>query len=131
MSGARELRSEAGRSEYYTGLAQAVYAARGRLAKYLPGELFNDPARDILLDLFITTEKGASVSVTSCAHGARVPLTTAMRCIALLEERGLVVRSLSERDKRVRELQLTDAAQSDMRRYLDDVASLLSPFSVS
>jgi len=65
---------------------------RSRNALFADEALFGEPAWDLLLDLFIAAKERKRVPVTSACIGAAVPTTTALRWLAVLEERGLVLR---------------------------------------
>jgi hypothetical protein len=110
-------------------LAKAVHKlldARLRLEKHFGEGLFADPARDILLDLFAARAEGRAVSVSDCTIGARVPPTTALRWIGMLEERGLIARRADPRDGRRMHLGLTDRAYASVEAYLREIAPALS-----
>ncbi len=50
--------------------------------------LFQDPASDILLDVFIAQTQDKFISVTDASHAGKVPVTTALRWVWALEKRG-------------------------------------------
>jgi DNA-binding MarR family transcriptional regulator len=86
-----------------SGLARAarvVLRNRRLRSRYLPADLFADPAWDILLDLFAADAEGQAVSVTSACVAAAVPVTTAQRWLRELERQGLVQRSQDSGDRR-------------------------------
>ena len=88
-------------------------------------DLFQDPAWDILLDLYAAKLEGRSVSISSACIASMVPPTTALRWITLLEERGLVMRSYDEADRRRKYVALTERAQEAIGTYLDAVDAWL------
>src|SRR5690606_24209072 len=57
--------------------------------EFLPGDLFADPAWDMLLDLFAARLEQERVSVSSLCIASAVPPTTALRWIRTLTEKGL------------------------------------------
>jgi len=73
---------------------------RSRNALFADEALFGEPAWDLLLDLFIAAKERKRVPVTSACIGAAVPTTTALRWLAVLEERGLVLREADPCDAR-------------------------------
>ena len=73
---------------------------RSRAAVFGDESLFGEPAWDLMLDLFIAAKERKRVPVTSACIGAAVPTTTALRWLAVLEERGLVVREADPCDAR-------------------------------
>lgn len=85
--------------------------------------LFGEPAWDILLDLFIAAKEGKRVPVTSACIGAAVPTTTALRWLAILEERGLVLREADPSDARRIFVRLSTDAYSKLVGYFAQAAS--------
>jgi len=73
---------------------------RSRATAFGDESLFGEPAWDLMLDLFIAAKERKRVPVTSACIGAAVPTTTALRWLAVLEERGLVVREADPCDAR-------------------------------
>ncbi len=89
--------------------------------RYFDGELFADPAWDILLDLTAARAEHRRVSVTSLCIAAAVPATTALRWIAQMTEMGILVREQDEEDKRRAFIALSDKAADAMARYFDEL----------
>lgn len=83
--------------------------------------MFAEPVWDALLDLFINGEEGRSVTVSSACYGAAVPITTGLRTLKLMQQKGLVERSQCPRDRRRVYLALTASAREDVIAYLDAV----------
>jgi DNA-binding transcriptional ArsR family regulator len=81
-------------------LVRAMIRARRLREKFLGSGLFADPAWDMLLDLFAARLERRRVSVSSLCVAAAVPPTTALRWIAVLEEKGLAVKRADPRDRR-------------------------------
>jgi len=73
---------------------------RDHRAQLFGPELFADPAWDMLLELFICHLMQHRLSVSAACSGARVPMTTGLRWIKALEERGLVQRTQDRLDGR-------------------------------
>jgi len=65
-----------------------------------PGDLFADPAWDMMLDLTLAYLQGKTVSVSSLCIAANVPTTTALRWIYKLLESGLLFRHEDPSDGR-------------------------------
>ncbi|WIW88449.1 MarR family transcriptional regulator [Sphingobium sp. V4] len=74
--------------------------ARRIRADFLPGDLFADPAWDMLLDLLAARLEQERVSVSSLCIAAAVPPTTALRWIRTLTDKGLVERQADPQDGR-------------------------------
>lgn len=97
-----------------TAVAERVYRVRRRrdalMTARFGGDIFSDPAWDIILDLYIHNSKNQDVSVTSVCSASMVPITTALRYITVLSERGLIERSKNPKDGRSYLLRLTPEA---------------------
>ena len=102
-------------------VARRLLSERARIGRYLDADLFADPAYDILLDLFVSGEEGRAVSMSNSACIARVPRTTALRWVRLLEERGLVELYADEGDRRSTLLRLSTSARASVMSYLRHV----------
>ena len=74
--------------------------ARRIRADFLPGDLFADPAWDMLLDLLAARLEQERVSVSSLCIAAAVPPTTALRWIRTLTDKGMVQRHADPQDGR-------------------------------
>lgn len=79
--------------------------------------LFGEPAWDLLLDLYIAAHDRKPVPVTSACIGAAVPTTTALRWIAVLEERGLLERQADAHDARRIFVALSELGRGKMAEY--------------
>lgn len=108
--------------------AQKVYLARrDREKACFSPELFNDPAWDILLDLFIAHAQDKFISVSDTGLAAQVPATTALRWVWSLEKTGLVERLADKNDKRRSFVMLTASGQSYTRRVLGTMSARMKP----
>ena len=103
---------------YLARLARALLRLRRIRSRYFDEDLFREPTWDVLLDLFVQKASGRPVSVMSACQAAYVPETTALRFIAWLEERGLVVRAEDEKDRRRIFVTLSTRGEVAMRKYL-------------
>lgn len=86
-------------------------------------KLFSDPAWDILIDLLGAELKAARTSITSACAASRVPHTTALRYIRLLETEGLISRRADAEDGRRMFLTVTPHGWAEVGgyvRWLDD-----------
>lgn len=92
------------------GEIRALLRARRLRDQFLPGELFADPAWDMILDLLAARLAGQRVSVSSLCIAAAVPPTTALRWIRQLTERGVFARIDDPADGRRVFIELTRAA---------------------
>lgn len=106
-------------------MATHFYAERRRREKFFSGDLFGEPAWDILLDLFQATKRNELVSVTDACIGAAVPPTTALRWIQTLEDHGMIERRRDESDNRRVHLCLTIEAYEKMVHFFAENRSEL------
>jgi hypothetical protein len=84
-------------------IARRASADRARRAEIVgTTELLGEPAWDILLQLFIAACEGRRLSIAAACSGAGVPQSTALRWIAILESRDVVVREDDPRDPVIR-----------------------------
>lgn len=98
-------------------LVRRIIRARQQRARFFDGELFADPAWDMLLDLTAARAERARVSVTSLCIASGVPPTTALRWIGQMTEAGLFVRVEDRSDRRRAFIALSDTAADGMARY--------------
>jgi len=98
-------------------LVRQILRQRQARARFFDGDLFADPAWDILLDLTAARAERERVSVTSLCIASGVPPTTALRWISQMTEAGLLRRVEDEQDKRRAFIALTDMAAEAMARY--------------
>ncbi len=102
-------------------LIRRIIRQRQLRGRFFDGELFADPAWDMLLDLAAARAEHKRVSVTSLCIASGVPPTTALRWIALLTEAGLLERVEDETDRRRAFLALTDRAAEAIARYFAEL----------
>ncbi|MCY1670780.1 hypothetical protein OVA07_07090 [Novosphingobium sp. SL115] len=91
-------------------LAKDIYAFRRNRDRWLPNDLFAEPAWDMLLELFVMRLQGSPVRVKSACIASGVPATTALRWLNLLEQKNIISSSTDPIDQRVRWLWLEDSA---------------------
>lgn len=102
--------------------AKRIYTERQRRREVISLPIFDEPAWDMLLDLYWHRDKGQRISVTSACIASQAPMTTALRYVSYLEEQGWVRRLDGEFDKRLRFLELSDTAVRELSRYLSGVS---------
>jgi len=100
---------------------KAIRARRLRNRPF-PEVLFEDPAWDMLLDLYAAHLERAQVSVSSLCIAAAVAPSTALRWIGRMTEDGLFVREPDPFDRRRAFMALSDAALDRMNRYFATLA---------
>ena len=102
-------------------LIRRIIRQRQLRARFFDGELFADPAWDMLLDLAAARAEHKRVSVTSLCIASGVPPTTALRWIALMTEAGLLDRVEDETDRRRAFIALADRAADAISRYFAEL----------
>jgi len=100
---------------------RAMIRARRLRDQYFSGELFADPAWDMLLDLLLARLEQRTVAVSSLCIAAAVPPTTALRWIKRLTDEGIFVRTADPRDGRRVFIDLSDGAADAMATYIRSV----------
>lgn len=97
---------------------RALIRARRARDRFFPGEIFGDPAWDMLLDLTAAHLEQRQVSVSSLCIAAAVPATTALRWIRNLCDAGLFVRHNDPDDARRAFIALPPPVAGAMFDYL-------------
>lgn len=96
---------------------RGILQARLERNSFFPGDLFSDPAWDMLLDLYAAELGQVRVSVTSLCIASNAPTSTALRWISTLEQQGLIERRSDPLDGRRFFLSLTREAVASFERY--------------
>lgn len=104
-------------------LVRRIIRQRQLRARFFEGDLFADPAWDMLLDLTAARVEHVRVSVTSLCIASGVPPTTALRWIGQMTDAGLLQRVDDETDRRRAFITLTDKAADSMARYFAELGS--------
>ncbi|MFT3977459.1 MAG: hypothetical protein QM688_10155 [Sphingomonas bacterium] len=107
-------------------IRQIIRARRLRDRQFGTG-LFEDPAWDMMLDLFAAHLERTDVSVSSLCIAAAVPPTTALRWIARMSDAGLFDRRPDPFDRRRAYMALSDTALSGMRAYISAARTMGLP----
>ena len=81
-------------------LIAQIIEARHRRSEFFPGDLFADPAWDLLLGLYAAYLRQHRVTIHTVTKRSRVPATTALRWIRELQDRGLLTRTADPLDGR-------------------------------
>jgi hypothetical protein len=102
-------------------LIRRIIRQRQLRARFFDGDLFADPAWDMLLDLTAARVEHTRVSVTSLCIASGVPPTTALRWIGQMTDAGLLARVEDETDRRRAFITLTDKAADAMARYFAEL----------
>ena len=105
-------------------LMRRIIRQRQLRARFFEGDLFADPAWDMLLDLTAARAEHLRVSVTSLCIASGVPPTTALRWIGQMTDAGLLQRAEDEADRRRAFVTLTDKAADAMARLFAELGPL-------
>ncbi len=108
-------------------VVRRVIEARAARRRFFDGDLFADPAWDILLELFALRCEQRRTSVSKLCIAATVPATTALRWIDKLQRDGLVEREADPFDGRRIWVALSDRAFDAMQAYLTEIVGTM-PF---
>lgn len=104
-------------------LVRRIIRQRQLRARFFDGDLFGDPAWDMLLDLTAARAEHTRVSVTSLCIASGVPPTTALRWIGQMTDAGLLERAEDETDRRRAFIALTEKANDGMARYFAELGT--------
>ena len=100
---------------------RAILKLRRRRDQFFEGELFADPAWDILLELYASMLAQQRITVGTLCNAAAVPQTTALRWISLLESKGLIQRGADPMDGRRFHLSLSRSGLEAIASYFETV----------
>jgi DNA-binding MarR family transcriptional regulator len=101
-----------------------IVQAHRMLHHRLDADLYQTPAWDMLLDLYVR-ERRQPISLTSLGGATAVSPSSALRTIDVLVERNLLVRVPDPHDRRRINVRLSARAIRLLNRYFDDLARLL------
>lgn len=108
-------------------LAYWVLTARRLREEVMGGELFSDPAWDILLDLYTALARGVRVKTSSVSTIAGVPPSTGRRWVSKLIDLGLVERAKELPDQRFTCLALSAKGRDIMEAFMIRLAGKGTP----
>ena len=98
--------------------ADRLYTERRRRDALVPDGLFGEPAWDLMLALYTAREKGQAMILCKAYRAAGVTDTTGRRLLDRMEEEGLITRRRAPRSRKMRVVELTDAAAERLIDYL-------------
>lgn len=107
-------------------LVRDLLAGRQKRLRYFPGDLFSDPAWDMLLDLYASHYEHRQVAVSSLCIASGVPATTALRWINSMTSNGWFARDADPKDRRRIFIRISDTARIQMDRYFDDLKQVIA-----
>jgi DNA-binding MarR family transcriptional regulator len=110
-------------------LARQIYHARQQRSQIEScADLFGEPAWDMLLELFIATHEQRDVPVTRACLASGVPNSTALRVLAVLQERGIVVKQADPHDRRRAFVRLSPTGLAEFNGYFRAIADAHAAF---
>ena len=98
-----------------------IYDTRQKRSRYFHSSLLGEPVWDMLLALFCLPSRWEKLTIGGLANAAGVPLTTGLRWMKLIEQKGLIEREPDPFDARRVYVRLTDRGEQVMREYLSAV----------
>jgi DNA-binding MarR family transcriptional regulator len=102
-------------------MVRKLLRKRRQRDNHFGGDIFADPAWDMLLDLYAAHYERNSVSVSSLCIAAAVPATTALRWIKMMTDTGQFLRHADTEDGRRIFIRISEEARAKMDAYFDDV----------
>ena len=104
--------------------AKLIRRVRRSRSELLDSDLFGEASWDILLALYVAHRMQYRVTVTAVCSEANVPLTTALRWLQHLVDKGLVQRRDNPLDRRTTFVELSSKAVLQMDSLMDTVLNL-------
>jgi len=104
-----------------------VIRLRNEKSKIFDKDLIADPVWDMLLDLMRAQLDNQGVPTVNLAIAAGIPISSALRRIAELEQAGMITRQQDQEDRRRVIVNLTNLGREKVERYLDKLAGMIDP----
>jgi DNA-binding MarR family transcriptional regulator len=107
-------------SDKFNGqVATLLRALDRRAALFGPdAEMFGDPGWTILLEVYRARGQGRPISASDAAHVSRAPMSTGLRYLLCLEEKGYLRREIDATDRRRSHIRLTEHAINLIEAWL-------------
>ena len=102
--------------------ANAVLEQRRLRRQFLPGELFHEPAWDMLLALFASRDDRMPMNIKALVSMSDAPVTTSQRWIEHLYKLRLIDRVIDPADRRRVEISLSAVGSDAVTSYLQVVS---------
>ncbi len=112
-----DQQGERGRSSSLD-MAQTLIDQRRMRRRFLPDDLFHEPAWDMLLALYLAWHANKVMNVKTLVSAADAPVTTSQRWIDHLAKLGLVTRVVDPTDRRRIEVTLSHMGLEAIDGYL-------------
>lgn len=104
--------------------AKVILRWRRRRAKIFDGKMFNEPAWEGLLALYVEEASGLTVTVGRLAGLVGAPVSIFLRWVEYLQGNGLVIQTSSRRA--AARVALTKKGRCDLELYLSGIAARCS-----
>lgn len=101
-------------------IGRLIDERRYRFAHF-PASLFSDPAWDILLALALAECRDQRLTISNLCDSVDAPMTTALRWINALGDKGLIVRHDAVNDRRRKFIELSPEALAAVSAYCSRV----------
>lgn len=98
--------------------AETLLTERRLRRRFLPAELFHEPAWDMLLALFVSHDERQPMNIKALVSMSDAPVTTSQRWIEHLHKLKLIDRVIDPTDRRRVEISLSHTGDLAMRAYL-------------
>lgn len=109
---------------HWVRIARRLQIFLARVNLLFDARIVRDPGGSILLELFIASHEGRSVSVAGVSNSFRLSPTTTLRHVERLEEAGMLARRDDPSDARRTLVEMTAKASAAMRRALVEVQAI-------
>lgn len=104
--------------------ARSLMHSRCAAQAAFPYDIFQDPAFDILLTLFVSGEEGHKMPISAVVLSGGTPPTTGLRWVTKLEKLGMLLREDDPFDKRRQFISLTEETRERMLQWLTPLPPL-------
>lgn len=108
------------RYDILVAIRQGLHS-RAQRGRFFSSRLFSDPAWDMLLELYAASLAQRRLSISRLSERAGIPMTTALRWIAALENEGAVERQPDSLDGRRVFIMLSKKGKEQMAAYFDEL----------
>lgn len=102
-------------------LAENILTDRALRKSHFPGELFSEPAWDILLCLFVADTRKSWLSEVSVCTTSGAPRSTAMRWINFMKKAGIIEKMDASNSDKPANFRITPYGAAQMRNYLKSI----------
>jgi DNA-binding MarR family transcriptional regulator len=102
----------------YHDRARRLIALRSQRNAVLGKDLFGDPAWDILLDIYDAEGRREELVISSISLLTGIPQSTTTRWLAILQDRGLILRIGDDLDGRRTKVTLSPAGRQRLEKVL-------------